>query len=493
MGPFWPLLTSLFLLASPAVQPAEFPSGWQAAAEQYAGLEPGEQQRRWIGDLVSRLDRANRVVLLPGEAAAEHSQHVVLLRQMAPGRTIPHSELVKLLRQTDEREKAAIERLARRFRIRVYDTFRVQRGEFARRRAAWDQALAAWEAAGAPFEHQDRLIDWLRAAIGRSTPGSVGSLPSVPKFDVPKFGRFAAIPRPLVLRRPGELQTARQPAGGEIQLSGPPLPPAAIVPYEPYERRAVSERAATQRPAAALVRRPAELPLVLGQSAPEGIRPMQPASRGVAGLVAGVGPRRQAGPFRKAAAQPESTLPLSDRAVLLTPPAAAAHRSRATDGPVATASRVAQPPSRSVNRPQPILPAAPAASQPSPPHRVNLAELAVRVAGSNLALQALEAELEESRRWNARRLGPLVDRLEILVMRRNDLALFHQLISARERARVGRLESPQVAISRLAARIFEARTRAGGPGFLGSEAQRRAELRQLDELSRQLAEMASHK
>lgn len=484
MQPLCRLLTGLVLLAPPAVQPADSPLGWQSAAEQYAGLEPGEK-RRWIGDLLARLDRASRVVLPPGEAAGQQSRHAALLGEVARGRSIPHAELVKLLRQTDEREKAAIERLARRFRIRVYDTFRVRRGEFARRRKAWDQVLAAWEAAGAPFEQQDRLIDWLRAAIGRSTPGSVGSLPGVPKFDVPKFGRFAEIRRPLVLRPPAESQTPRQPAGGEIQPSGPPLPePVVVVPPEPSERRPVSGRGPAGRPAAAPVRRPAELPLVVGQSAPEGIRPMQPASRGVAGLVAGVGPRREAGTLPQAAAQPESALPLSDRALVAVAPAAARQRLSATDARIATAIRAGQPPPRSVRRPQPPA---------RPPHRVNLAELAARVAGSNLALQALEAELEEDRRWDARRLGPLVDRLGILVMRRDDLALFHRLISVRERARVGGLESPQAAISRLAARIFEARTRAAGPGFLGSEAQRRAELRELDALSRQLAEMASQK
>jgi hypothetical protein len=128
-----------------------------------------------------------------------------------------------------------------------------------------------------------------------------------------------------------------------------------------------------------------------------------------------------------------------------------------------------------------------------PTHRVNLAELTTRVAGTNLALQTLEAELDENDGWDARRLAPLVDRLRSLVLRHNDLALFRQLISPGERSSVGRLESPRAAISRLAARISEARTHAAGPGFIGTEARRRAELRKLDELSRQLAEMSSQK
>ena len=72
-----------------------------------------------------------------------------------------------------------------------------------------------------------------------------------------------------------------------------------------------------------------------------------------------------------------------------------------------------------------------------------------------------------------------------------DLEMFRELISQQERALVGRIESPRRAISQLAARVFEARTRASGPGFLGAQADRQAELRHLDALSEQLAKLAS--
>ena len=76
MGPCRPLLLGLLLTASAAAQPADTPSGRQPVLEHYAALDPAGQQR-W---------------------------------------------------------------LARRFRIRVYDTFRLQRAEYARRRSAWDRA-----------------------------------------------------------------------------------------------------------------------------------------------------------------------------------------------------------------------------------------------------------------------------------------------------------------------------------------------------------------
>jgi hypothetical protein len=533
MQTIWPILTSLLLLASPDAQPADAPSGWLAVLEHYAGLDQAGRQQ-WIHDLLGRLHRANWVVLAPGEAAGRQASYTVLLRQSAQGRTIPQAELLKLLRQTDQQEKAAIERLARRFRIRVYDTFRLQRDQYARRRAAWDWVRASWEAAGRPFDQQPWVIDWLEAAIRSSTPGSVAPLPDVPSAEPPaKVSRALVIQQPperigqppptirreLVLppqpvrilpqplRPAPELQTPAEPGGKQMQSAGPPplpLPPA--LPHRVSDGPPASGRAAADRPAATPPQQPAELPLVSGESAPVSAPPMPLSSWDVAALVAGNAPRHAAVTLPKISGQPASTLPPADRAVRLAPPTPA-ERLSAPHASLAGASRAGQPPPRTAHGPAALLPDSlrvpPAASQvarPSPqppparpPHRVNLAELATRIAGTNLALQALEAGLEEDHPWDARRLGPLVDRLGILVMRRSDLAVFYGVVSPQERARVGRLDSPQRAISRLAARIFEARTHASGPDFTGNEAQRQAELRELDELSSQLAEMASRK
>jgi hypothetical protein len=531
--PLCPLLTSLLLLASGAVQPAGVPSAWQAVVEQYARLDQPEQ-RQWLRELLGRLDRANRVVLAPGEAADQRAGHAALLKQAAQGRTIPQSELLELLRQTDQREKAAIERLARRFRIRVYDTFRLRRDEYNRRRGAWDRAIASWEAAGSPFAEQPRLIDWLEVAIASSMPGSAAALPDVPESQggKRKAESRAPVPRSALSFPQRGLHTAHEPAGGRMELSGPATPgrQAGTPEAEPpsaVPRRAVSPPQVASGPAAVdrrpggSVPQPAELPLVFERSPPESIPPIRPASPDVGALVAGVGPRRAAGASPKLAGQAVANLLPPEQGPPLRSPAEGPPRLSATDELIAGASpatregirtfsrRPDQPTSRSAEKPK-ALPrkpapapsrAASAASHPSlqpPPatgrtHRVNLAELATRVAGNNLALRVLEAELDQDHPWDARRLGPLVDRLGILAMRRHDLAVFHELITPRERERVGSLDSPQAAIARLADRIVEARTHASGPHFIGSEAQRRAELDQLDELSRQLAEMASQK
>jgi hypothetical protein len=121
---------------------------------------------------------------------------------------------------------------------------------------------------------------------------------------------------------------------------------------------------------------------------------------------------------------------------------------------------------------------------------VNLNELAAGIAGANLALRALEAELDNELPPSARDLASLVDRLEILVLRHDDLALFCELIAPEEHRRAGQLEPPRALIPRLANKIYELRSRATGPQFTGTDPERELELKILADLSRQLAEMA---
>jgi hypothetical protein len=139
-----------------------------------------------------------------------------------------------------------------------------------------------------------------------------------------------------------------------------------------------------------------------------------------------------------------------------------------------------------VEVPPPTAPAAP------PQVRVNTGELTAQIAGSNLALRTLEAELDENRAWDAPHLEALVHRLEVVVTKHRDLTLFRDLISPAEQALVGRIASPRTAIAQLAARITEVRrVRAGD--FAGSQAQRQADLQRLDALSVRLGNLAAEK
>ncbi len=123
--------------------------------------------------------------------------------------------------------------------------------------------------------------------------------------------------------------------------------------------------------------------------------------------------------------------------------------------------------------------------------RVNLEELKVRIAGANMALRALEDDVDEDRRWTASSLKPLVERLGSLIERRGDLSMFLDLLGPRDRSRVGRLDSPRLAASQLAERLVDARTGATADHFPGTAAERRHELARLDRLSHALAEVVA--
>ncbi|NLF07168.1 MAG: hypothetical protein GX594_04185 [Pirellulaceae bacterium] len=122
--------------------------------------------------------------------------------------------------------------------------------------------------------------------------------------------------------------------------------------------------------------------------------------------------------------------------------------------------------------------------------KINADELSVRVAGCNMAFRALESELDEDGQWDAQRIEPLLEKLEILSVRRNDLELYRDLLSDGEQSKVAKLETPKSATSQLGKRIFEARRSAASPEFEGTETERRAELGRLEMLSRRLAKAA---
>ena len=124
--------------------------------------------------------------------------------------------------------------------------------------------------------------------------------------------------------------------------------------------------------------------------------------------------------------------------------------------------------------------------------QVNIEELAARIAGINLALRTLEAELDEKREWNADELDRILNRLDILVLRQKDLNLFRDLVTPAEQAKAGQIESPRQAITALAARIVAVRNRIRS-SETGAETERQASLTQLDDLSDRLAALATEK
>lgn len=111
-----------------------------------------------------------------------------------------------------------IQRAARQYRMQIYHSFRLQRAEHDRRREAWDEVLAAWQAAGSRADQQDLLLAWLQAAIKRASPDAFGPLPAVPVFKtVEEAAPLPPEPLPVILAKPA-------PAVPELKLHLQPSP-----------------------------------------------------------------------------------------------------------------------------------------------------------------------------------------------------------------------------------------------------------------------------
>jgi hypothetical protein len=439
-------------------------------------------QRAWLKRLETRLVRAAKLTLPPDEAA----RHIAKTRAQLHQQTVTWESLGQVADDIDWREKAAIDRLVKHYRTLVFDGFHKQIDEYGQRQQAWLDIRTDWERAGSQFDQQDRLIDWLEAAATSVAPGKTGPIPEKPKFEAaaaenakpkeePKRSGGGAGPiepgPPPVLARLG-----RKASANPAQLvAEPPLPKPepATVSLGPNRsairlliwRHEVERRTATDASAPA----PATF-----------ARPWEPHPK----TVGGTGMPRQSLEVKTiAVSQPTA----GERVTRKVPYVALAKEIQVPSGP-ATSTPASAPARRSLPRAE----LAAAADDAARPEKVEIQpdELAARIGGCNLAFRALETELNEKSDWTAARLEPLADRLKLLVTRRNDLHLFREAISEQQRSSIDPLASPKAVVSPLAERIVEARGRATGSAFHGTEAERQAELQRLDELSRRLAELA---
>lgn len=564
------LLTTCILTAAPAKE--EDPARRAQATLQRVYKLPVDHQRVWLRLIEQRYGWAVLLTLKPEDARREQARVAQILHQ----KTVAWNDLIALLRQLDQREKAAIARLVREYRSDVYDTFRKRPHDLVDRQDAWFRIWSLWEKAGSPPEQQDRLMDWLADAIKVSAKDAIGPLPPDPKFGAD----VQLVPEQLV-RQLTQPPAGKPPADDflwrpELQARSPlpvriPDPSLAIAP--------------AKQPPAPIVVRPTEslLPLSLLAETPPAIvpplhvfppviadDPLQltmppppphyavvvavkhealPVSDRSAEMVARAGPgdanppalgtpqgrienpsynRRQ--PAELPSRPVGSPLPEQPVAVLtpvggpasiaagpraISPPERAATEAEPPSGPPSQHELVAQLPRKPADfaLPQPqrleeyrverqaIAPNTAAAEfQPPPPPaaqadqhaQVNVEELGTRIAGINLSLRNLESELNEKRDFSADQLDSLLSRLDILVLRQKDLALFRDLISPQEKAKVGQIDSSRSIVANMGNRIAELRTRIRGNEAL-PELERAAALKQLDELSDRLATLTAEK
>lgn len=477
----------------------------QSELDRVKKMQPADQQA-WLRRLEQRALRAVRLSMKPDEAAAQEGRVHAMLYQ----KTVGWSVLGDLIDETNAREQKAIDQLVRKYRGQIFDAYHKKNYDiYEKWRMAWADVYGEWKNAGSGFRDQDLLIDWLETAMQRVAAGNAEAMPDKPRFTL-QSPHSKGVKQPLgrVLPLPAVRSPARRVKSTIQLLPGelPDVPPAQPEPVEkPVEPVSPSEvPAAPTKPVES--ERHDESPDTpekdAKKSAEEGGRGAKSAASARTSATAGSEPAGSS-PASAPAPNPQAAPRESS-------PEKSAKESAAESQPAVVPATKEQAPSTGEGKQKSAAPkrkmaesltATPPVAQseealadhrePVPnPVQIDVDELSARIAGCNLELRALETSLDEKGHWDAARLEPLVDRLKILLIRRNDLRLFRESLPEQSRASVASLEAPKMAIAQFGAKIFEIRKRLGESSPAGNDAERRTELSRLDVLSRQLAEMA---
>ena len=200
----------------------------------HVGQMASSDQRAWLKRLEQRAAHAARLTLRPEDAARQQARIHAQLHQA----TITWQVLREVIRDTDAREKDAIDWLVRNYRTLVFDNFHKQANVFEQRRQAWIDIYSSWTQAGSQFEQQDRLINWLELAVRSATPDTIGPIPEKPEFEPARPPVEAAPKQPAKEAKPPEppkSATADKPKAASKQ------PPAEATPKQPANRRKAAE------------------------------------------------------------------------------------------------------------------------------------------------------------------------------------------------------------------------------------------------------------
>jgi len=331
-----------------------------------------------------------------------------------------------------------------------------------------------------------------------------GGMPPVP---IPPAPRPAAAPlsdpRPPRLSVRGATSAPDRPVvsrpmvpDAEPALPEPQATVAALAPApRPLTPQVVGDHlgAPVPRTAVRVVRRASTGSARHQKSASPEDRPSEPAVRVARRPVASDAPASKrpaetpiASPPKVASLRPE----LPPRTVAANPqPPAADARVAGVPRSSAGVSALSPRPLGNVPSSPPSPSSASSSSGQTASARVNLRELTVQIAGNNLAIEKLAAELESKPLCSAGELEVLIERTTILLARRDDLKLYWDALSAEEQQQVGRLNSGSEVVSLLGAQIARARVRVRHSEYPGGQAAREADAKRLDALSRQLSDL----
>lgn len=332
-------------------------------------------------------------------------------------------------------EERALEKAAREFRIQTYNTYRLNRAEFNRRRAAWDYVHAQWKAAGSRPEDQAALLDWLASATERSRPGVAAELPEAPLFgDVAAAQRDDAQP-PIVEGVAAVVSdVGHKEAATELETHKFHEPPRTFAPAWSGATDVAPLNTTTNRP-----------------GTPEtNLQPADPAVDRTDSLPAAALPAAVFEATPAASVLPAAGAPSSMTEPTFAPaPAASAGSTRAPAPPVVVDWKIVE--QQAANHAE-VASATPVQSD------LNVGDLLARAAGFRVSVRTINSILADHENLDPDQLSTIVGELETLLTQRGDLLLYEQLVPAEERARLtDALEFPEAALVDLEGRLTATR------------------------------------
>ncbi len=383
-----------------------------------------------------------------------------------------------------------IERLARFYRIQNYELNRTDRAEYDRRGEELRQRIHAWQESDRNAEQARELIDWLNASLGQE-----GNVPT-PRVDLPT--------EPLPLPRTNQnsaKQSLSPPAPAAVPLSSETSPEVSseLAPELSHESGTtpITDPNLAEDSARSHID---SLPTEEKTSAAEPTAPKLSATENPeAGNTILGGIRSTIDDLVK---RVEQVAPISQLPASVPPPVTLPALTDVPDAPpfVSPAFEPKRMPKVDISVPKigglaemrgsALRPEGKTTADSSTEATVNFTEIAALTRSYNVSLEQLETHLSKETTWTADTLEPLVDELEELARRREDLKLYENALSEVERAQLANRDSLDEAIRLTSKRIAEVRKNLTAVPEDSSTDVTRRDLTQLDGFSRRLAKLA---